>query len=159
MIIIYVLLIFIALFLIVSFIVSRRGIPRNLESSKRAIQDLLNRGFNGGFLVIKIRRNSEKFVQFYKYIEKNSYGIVLSFPLVEWSKLYENKFRELCSKSNLKIDEKDKTFLDVDFKKDIDLAHSFFKQLVTDVFNEEQDIKFYVNLENASSDIDAVITK
>src|ERR1700722_5672834 len=64
---------------------------------------VLKRGFNGGFLVIKIP-NSSQFVQFSKYIrEESGVGLQFDFPMVSWSENYYESVKSEASKNEFRF--------------------------------------------------------
>jgi len=135
-----------------------KGPAHTLKTIEIPIQDLLRRGYHNGFLVINIHR-SKYFIQVKKYIyNPGNYGIQLSFPNAKWSaqifpKLY-NFFKDSgieCSIGNEMADEP-LEFLHVDFGKDVAKAHNTIKDIILKVFEFDDNIKFFVRLENATVD-------
>ncbi|WP_446011135.1 hypothetical protein [Candidatus Electrothrix sp.] len=144
---------------IVGLIVLRgfKGPTRSLETVKRPIQDLLVRGYNGGFLIIDVS-GTNYFIQLRKYIiSSNNYGIELSFPKAKWSEQFFRSLTEYCDLSQVKYSISKSTephneldFLNIDFGKDTHKAHNFVKTIITEIFGLKEDVELFVRLENAT---------
>lgn len=134
-----------------------KGPEHTLESIRKPIEDLLVRGYNGGFLIIDAS-GTNYFIQLRKYIiTSDNYGIELSFPKAEWSRKFFPKLIIFCKQNDIKYQiSKDQStqnaleFLQVDFGKDINRAHNCIKRIFTEIFGLSKDIKIFVRLENAS---------
>jgi hypothetical protein len=134
-----------------------KGPAHTLASIEEPIGALLKRGYDGGFLVIKISY-SRKFIQLRKYINApGEYGISLVFPKAAWSLGYFDKLEEFCKKVGIDYtiemggsDKHAMEFLFVDFGKDSARAHEFVVQLLVEVFNVDEDVTLFVRLEDAA---------
>jgi hypothetical protein len=137
----------------------RRGVKgpaRTIETIKQPIKDLLQRGFDGGFLIIDVS-SSKYFLQLRKYInEPGDYGIELSFPIAKWSLNLSDKLTEFCNRCGIAYNlEKDENkgsldFLYIDFGKDYKKAHEYVSRILLEVFDINPDAKLFVRLENAT---------
>lgn len=133
-----------------------KGIPYTLESIEDAINALLKRGYNGGFLVINIAK-SEYFIQLRKYIRgPGDYGILLAFPHAEWSQGLFPQLKEFCESHGItyfiEVEKalKPLEFLHVDFEKDSAKAHNVVKGIILEVFGFDKDVKLFGKLEHGS---------
>lgn len=130
-----------------------RGVPRRLDYLETALNELLRRGFDCGFLLIRISYTN-KFVQIRKYINSPGvYGIQFAFPKANWSIRYFETVKEVCrgiDPSSYVQDDEGMDFLYVDFGTDVQKAHLCVKRILTEVFGVTQNTKLFVTLENAS---------
>lgn len=133
-----------------------KGPAHTLETLARPIKDLLNRGYDGAFLIIDIS-SSKNFLQLRKYISApGDYGIKLCFPNAKWSTQLFIKLREFCDRSGIKYtiaEEKANNpleFLYIDFAKDFFEAHTYVKNILLEVFGVDKNVKLFVRLENAT---------
>ena len=112
---------------------------------------LLNRGFNGGVLIIEIP-GSPLFLQFSKYIFRDGHvGLRFVFPLAPWSEsYYEQVCRELSKRgfdlvtlptSKGQVSE----FLTVDLKQNIAEAVNVARLVIQSVYRlkEDQTLELY----------------
>lgn len=94
---------FISIIIVIFLIRASKGPAHTLESLERPIRDLLNRGYNGGFLIISISW-SKCFLQLIKYIKApGDFGIELCFPKAKWSIYLFDKFALYCKVKTSKI--------------------------------------------------------
>ncbi|MDD2601165.1 MAG: hypothetical protein PHO37_18400 [Kiritimatiellae bacterium] len=131
-----------------------RGVVRNLECIEAALNELLRRGYDCGFLVIKVSY-STKFVQIRKYITcPGKYGIQLAFPNARWSKKYFPRIIQICNSYDTNRCRIDYTgeleFLYFDFGKDLKQASQCVKQILVDAFSVTCKTKLFIKLENAA---------
>lgn len=134
-----------------------KGPEHTLESISKPIEDLLVRGYDGGFLIIDAS-GTKYFTQLRKYIiTSNNYGIELSFPKAEWSKDFFIQLIAFCDRNGIKYSlskegsiQNALEFLHVDFGKDVNKAHVFIKRIFTEIFGLSKSTKLFVRLENAS---------
>lgn len=133
---------------ILGFLISRplplkhRKIP--FENLRDYLQILLKRGYNGGFLVIRLEKRKELGLQFSKYILGKRKGVQLDFPIAPWSKPFHENFMNTLKKSNLTFQVtpvettdprvKVERFITVDFGRDIDRASQFSEMVFREVF-------------------------
>ncbi len=99
---------------------------------------LLNRGFNGGFLVIEVPKR-QLFIQFSKYVGKQgNIGLQFDFPRVGWSENYYELVKNEASKSKFQFSLQrgsDHTeFITIDLKQDITQAVVLAKLVLQSVF-------------------------
>lgn len=101
---------------------------------------LLKRGYNGGFIIIE-DMNSERFIQFAKYIKKKGeIGLELSFPKAPWSEVYYEKFKQWLRSEKIPfiIQSVDSTpvteFIDIDCRSNIGMALGLVESIFKDVF-------------------------
>ena len=131
----------------------KKGLERTIEQTKGSINDLLKRGFDGGFLIITVAY-TKKFIQFRKYIKSpGKYGIELCFPNAKWSHPYCMKLRSYCLENKIEFyveQNNPLVFLCTDFKRDVDLAHDFVKIILTEIFDFKESIRLFVRLHNAT---------
>lgn len=130
-----------------------RGVVRHLEFLETALNELLRRGLDCGFIVIKIAY-SNRFIQFRKYINTpGDCGIQFGFPKVKWSLPYFDNVFEICREidsSCYVIDDDGVDFLYVECKKDVGKAHLCAKRVLTEVFGVTDETKLFMTLENAA---------
>lgn len=134
-----------------------KGPGHTLESISKPIEDLLVRGYDGGFLIIDAS-GTNYFTQLRKYIiTSDNYGIELSFPKAEWSKDFFTQLVAFCDQNGIKYKiSKDRSiqkpleFLQVDFGKDANKAHALIKRIFIEIFGLSENAKLFVRLENAS---------
>jgi len=133
-----------------------KGPARSLEDLHKPIDELLKRGFDGGFLLINISY-SKKFIQLRKYINSNNnFGIELVFPKAKWSLKFFDKIKSFCRDNNIHyLIRKEKAkhtldFLYVDFGNDSKRAYDIVKRILLDVFEIKETTKLFLRLENAS---------
>jgi hypothetical protein len=150
------------LFIVVSLVLlllrAMKGVKYNLEKLRVAIEALLRRGYNGGFLVIKVPYSS-KFVQLRKYIHSpGKYGIELGFPRAKWSEMYFDDVFAYCKRAGLQPVLKDEIwrnstmeFIYADFGRDIDMAHSCILYILIEILRVNEKKGFYALLERGST--------
>jgi hypothetical protein len=133
-----------------------KGPARSLEELHKPIDELLKRGFDGGFLLINISY-SKKFIQLRKYINSDdSFGIELVFPKAKWSSRFFDKIKNFCKDNDIHYlirREKAKhtlNFLYVDFGNDSKRAYEIVKKILLDVFEIKENTKLFLRLENAT---------
>lgn len=135
------------------WISSTKGVLRDAVGVKRGLQDLLNRGFDGGILIIT-PQNSKGFVQFNKYVISNKeYGIEFSFPNANWSESRFNELMRVCELEGIKYGvskgSNSMEFLEIDFGTDVNGAHEFVVHVFFKVFNLGPNAKYHVMLHDA----------
>lgn len=140
------------------FVRAAKGPKRSMSQLKRPIEDLLKRGFNGGTLIID-HAGSNKFVQFQKYIrEKGDYGIRMDFPDASWSHSFVTPLKMYCDKKEIKtctrsgVTEKELSFLEIDFGKDVDVSYAAVKHIFEEIIGLGGNEKYYILLENSAVD-------
>ena len=130
-----------------------RGAQRDLASVRASIQDLLERGYDNGFLLIQIAFTN-RFLQFEKYVTSSAEsGVQMAFPRAKWAEPFFEAIREYCRLHKLDacvVNEGMLDFLYVDFGKDIELACKSTIDILQDVFHVSQKTKLFMRLENAS---------
>lgn len=146
----------IAAFLLYTLWKATKGVPYTLETIPDAINGILRRGYNGGFLVINIP-HSKYFLQLRKYIGyPGDYGILLAFPRAPWSEGLFPSLIEFCKGHQLAYSIeteqalKPLEFLHIDFGKDAAEAHKVIKGIILEVFDLDESTKLLVTLQNAS---------
>lgn len=152
----------IALIILIGFIHIKsrlwvKGMPRAYEQLKIPVQNLLKRGFDGGFLIIT-HVDSELSVQFRKYINNSDdYGIELAFPCVEGSEDYFGELRMHCVLNDIPVitqfersEGNDTNFLYIDFKKNAEQAYRLLAVVLFSIFKIKQTDNFYVLLSGVS---------
>ena len=129
-----------------------------METIERPISDLLNRGYNGAFLIIDIS-HTKYFLQLRKYINApGEYGIELCFPNANWSNKFIQKLTELCNHEEIKYsitkenDKESLEFLCIDFDKDSHVAYKFVRRILLEIFKVDEAVKLFVRLENATTE-------
>ena len=138
-----------------AFIYAKGGKRYLIADLKHPISQLLKRGYDGGFLVVK-PVFSKRFVQFSKYIVRlGEFGIEMSFPRAPWSADFYELVEEKCKERDLdySIEKKDSDnsleFINVDFKTDTDSAYAVMVEIMTDIFGYPADKKYLALLDNA----------
>jgi len=132
----------------------KRGVYRTLSFIPIGICELLDRGFDGGFMIFN-HANSEKFIQLSKWGKGGSCGLELSFPLVGWSKCYEVQLREYCqvhgllARSTLGSDGTE--FIDINFSKNVAAAAECVEYIFLSIFGIPKSDGYFVRLEGASA--------
>ncbi len=150
-------LIFIFVLIIFLFIKKAlKGPVRTVEQLKRPIEDLLTRGFDGGFLIID-HAKSEKFLQLSKYVvDSKKSGIELGFPKADWSEGFYDDLKEYCLSRNLDFredipqGENELFFININFNDDSDLAFRTVKEVLANILRVGLGETFYVRLVHAS---------
>jgi hypothetical protein len=132
-----------------------RGVARNLSFIPVVLDELLKRGYNCAFVVIKISYTN-KFIQLRKYIDSPSnYGIQLGFPKVKWSLPYFDDVNNICGRVDSKsmvVSDGQLDFLYVDFGQDVLKASECVRRILTEVFGVTPKTKLFINLENAATE-------
>lgn len=111
---------------------------------------LLKRGHNGGFMIVQLQKRTELFVQFSKYIFKtDERGLQSGFPVTEWSKPYYEGFLKCAQVMGLSYSEtststndpenRAKSFVTLDFGRDITTAREFTARVFQDVYGAKED--------------------
>jgi len=133
-----------------------KGRRYSISELSIAIDALLKRGFNGGFLVIK-RWSNPEFLQLRKYIKDPSdYGIELCFPRANWSVAYFDSVSRYCDSNNFEYrseiwnDQDGMEFLVVDFGQDVRGASGFVVEIFREVFSVDEQESFRIRLGNSS---------
>ena len=114
---------------------------RNLDAKgvESYLRMLLKRGRDGAFLIVE-DMDSERFVQFRKYLRRSSAGIECHFPDAPWSASYYARIADRLRASNLDFEELDANerpthgFLRIDFGKDVTAATRFLQDVFVAVF-------------------------
>jgi hypothetical protein len=118
------------------------------DNLKKYLEVLFYRGFDGGFMVIRIPKDKKfkRFLQFSKYIgSKKKIGLQFDYPLAEWSKPYYGKLKEIFEQEGIefqieKTDQKGVSeFIVVDVGKDLDKAEKISRLALTGVYNQSPD--------------------
>lgn len=140
-------LILVAVFMVAGLLVLMKIAKRpyyrknaNLAEVRGYLHALLKRGFDGGFVIIE-DMNSERFVQFSKYVrDKGHIGIEFSFPKAPWSVRYYDKIKDFLMNQNIafviqQVNSHSVTeFVDVDCDSDIDLSVGLVKETFYNIF-------------------------
>lgn len=131
-----------------------RGVYRPLSFVPLGISELLDRGFDGGFMIFK-HENSEKFIQLSKWIKGNDCGLELSFPIVAWSSGYADELKEFCKEEELKFKvtkgSDGMEFIDINFSSNVTAAANCAEHILLSIFNIPESDSYYVQLEGASA--------
>lgn len=127
------------------------------------IRGLLRQGYHGGLLTISVDlvplrlTRPKKFLQLVKYIRgPGLYGIELAFPRARWSRDLYPLLRQLCDRERIAYriagtsPEDPLEFLFVDFGMNTNLAHSFVRKVLAEVFGIAANRKLYCLLQNAT---------
>ncbi len=130
-----------------------RGVKRKIEQLEFSLEELLNRGYNGGKLFIN-HEKTKYFLQFYKYEKsKDNTGICLSFPNCSWSNGFYKNLKKYLDQEGIGYDISSGSdsleFIDIDFKKDIKKAYEVVKYILIDQFKIERNEIVRIKLENA----------
>ncbi len=118
---------------------------------------LLKRGHNGAFLRIE-DMDSEKFLQFSKYIQPNRrIGLELSFPKSPWSEPYYQELKSFLRRQHINFDitpmeaAPTEEFLDVDCQSDLALAERLAEGIFREVFQRRGELFFRLTPINISA--------
>ncbi len=132
------------------------GLPRKQDDIKKIIKELIDRGFNDGYLLLT-HAKTKYFLQFYKYAAIEKKGIVLSIPVAKWSEPFIDKIKSYLDKEKIVYTlevggdgSSSMTFVDVDFLCDEYKAAVVVKYIFNDIFNVPESDNLYVRLLNAS---------
>ena len=128
-----------------------KGPRRRLDQLGRPLVELLERGFDGGILIIDVA-GREEFVQFRKYIRVgNDAGIELGFPRTDWSENYYEDVEAILGTTALELRKVDNgmPFLLADFRTDVDSAYLCLRRILVEVYGSTPATVFHVLLENA----------
>jgi len=133
---------------------SGRGVVRHLDYIDKSLNELLRRGYDNGFLMIKLSY-TRKFIQIRKYITSpGEYGIQLAFPKAKWSLPYFHDVERLCrsiKSANCCIDDAGgMDFLYMDFGQDVVNADVCIRRILVEIFGVTQSTKLFVTLEKAA---------
>lgn len=119
----------------------QRILERDFKHVKAWLDGLLRSGVDGAFVIVH-HRDSERFVQFHKYIQDaGDYGLELGFPNVAWSKDYFPKTRIHCEENSIPYRIHTETgdgaceFLYVNCEKNLELAFELTKAIWTRIFD------------------------
>ena len=130
-------------------IIGMKGVPRTLESIYGPMNDLLKRGYDGGFLLINIS-NTKRFLQVRKYINApGKYGIELAFPKAPWSIPYFDSVCALCDRNGQPYTiAQDKfngplSFLYADFGKDVEKAFFMIREILIKTMGVSENDKLF----------------
>src|SRR5258706_14349241 len=75
----------------------------SIEQTTGHLNALLKRGYNGAFIIIE-DMNSDKFVQFAKYIKRKGVIVLeLSFPRSPWSEQYYGSLKDWLRKEKIQF--------------------------------------------------------
>lgn len=114
------------------------------------LEYLLRGGYNGGFVVFNFK-GKERFIRFRKYIRaKGDYGLELSFPRADWSRVYFPRLVNFCGDNAIPYVVHPDTgddgmeFLRVDVGQDIDAAFRLVGGIVDEVFSIPRDTGYKV---------------
>jgi hypothetical protein len=119
---------------------------RNLaqDELKEFLKVLLHRGYDRGFLCIKVPRRKE-FLQFSKYIGgTKAVGLQFDFPLAEWSKGYYGALGGILDREGIQYErqatgeEGVPEFTLVDFERDLATALKLAKLVLQEVFKLDE---------------------
>jgi hypothetical protein len=104
------------------------------------LEVLLRRGYDRGFLCVRLPRDS-RFLQYSKYLGPgNVVGLQFDFPLAKWSQDYYGGVKRLLSDLGLSYETADvangniREFIVVDLKQDLSLASDLARRVLTDVY-------------------------
>ncbi len=143
-----------------------KGIKYSLEALKRTIKALLIRGYSNGILMIEVCHSqnvldfrSTRVLEFRKYIHApGDYGITLFFPpqKTTWSQTDVQKLQEFCTMHAIpyamaqKGEKESFEVLSIDFGKDFEWAYTVCKNIFLDVFELDEETKFFALFENGA---------
>jgi hypothetical protein len=133
---------------------------KNVEAShlKRFMETLLNRGYQGGLLILETKDNGRegRFLQFAKYIHGDGHsGLEFGFPLAPWSRPYYAALRKNLETDGVKFRLEDtgrqdtEQFLLVDLGKDMRIAQRVADIAIETVFGSKSST-FQAHYENIS---------
>ncbi len=124
-----------------------------LADLERLITNLLQRGYDLGFLVLELP-GEERFVEFSKYIKEGArQGIQLDFPLSPWSEPYYDQVKSLLESRRVEYTVQDtpngpvREFIQVDFGQDVPAAAVMAKEIFERVFRVAPTIRLTADLE------------
>ncbi len=131
-----------------------RGVVRCLDDLETAIEQLLKRGYNCGYLVIKVSYTC-KFVQLRKYITgPGDFGVQLAFPKARWSRAYFDHVEKICRSIDSAMcwvgDVEGMEFLYMDFGKDSKKASRCVAEILAKVFGVSSTTKLFVSLNHSA---------
>lgn len=162
----FLLLPLVLLFVVIFFIKNAaKGPVRTIGQLQRPLEDLLQRGFDGGVLFID-HIGSPKFLQYSKYIHrKGEYGIELGFPDAEWSKEFYPEVKKICELKGFEYRQEgsnqhnELVFLNVDCGMNTKMAYQLARDILTEIFGCSDDDRYHVRLLNASNDDQIIDSK
>ena len=141
----------IALVVVMSCVRWRREYDKQtIADVKHKADLLLRRGYEGGFMIVTDRQ-SDRFVQFRKYIHrKGEFGRELGFPRAPWSAKDYDRVSQLLRAEGLPIvvqptnDSPVTEFLLVDFGRDTGRLVSIIARIFHEIFETPRDRTFRV---------------
>ena len=150
-------------FVFISFVVAvtlafvlhaSRGVVSHLDYLESSIEQLLKRGYNCGYLVIKVSYTS-KFIQLRKYITAPGvFGVQLAFPKAKWSRAYFDDVMKICrsidSASCWVNNDGGMVFLYMDFGRDSEKARRCVFEILSEIFGVTNKTKLFVSLNNSA---------
>jgi hypothetical protein len=133
-----------------------------VDDLEKYFATLLNRGFNGGFLVIEVPKRP-LFIQFSKYIGKQgSIGLQFDFPRVGWSENYYELVKNEASKSKFQFSLQrgsDHTeFITINLNQDIAQAVVLSKLVLQSVFKLDPATKLNLFFGNVSPKDEKIVS-
>jgi len=151
----YIILVIAVLFLL--FKRASLGRAYSIEQIGRGIEDLVNRGFEDGFLVIELKGRKE-FLQFQKQIETNgTWALECVLPCASWSQPYYGLVVNLADERGLQAHEIKNNdsnevakFLFIDFSKNVKSAQDFATSVFKDIYKVDEGQKYFIKLENSA---------
>jgi hypothetical protein len=145
--------------LIVIFLLIKRGIKgpaHSIDTILKPIDELLERGFDDGFLIISIS-NTKHFLQLRKYIDNNDdFGLELVFPKAEWSIEYFSKLEKHCIDEGIpysirtEVRKHTLDFLYIIYGNDSKKSYEHIRAILITLFGVDEETVLYLRMENAA---------
>lgn len=127
-----------------------KAVGHKYEALKYYLEILLNRGYDKGFLIIRIK-SSKKFIQIRKYVNSiDEYGIELGFPKAKWSLEYFKDLEDMCIQNNINYEyvyEEPLDFIYIDFNSNIEYAYNTIKKILIEIFNQNENSRFFIRMD------------
>lgn len=134
-----------------------KGRKYRLDELRRPIVDLLDRGYESGFVVLQ-PVCSAGFVQFRKYVDDSGReGMELAIPIVDWSRPLVPPVRSFCERLNVSffVEREDPKgemeFAYADLERDSDKAYELAIEIFSLLLENPEEQRYFVMLENARS--------
>lgn len=142
---------FVTLVAVMSYVQWRREYDeQTIADVKHKADRLLRRGYEGGFMIVS-ERQSDRFVQFRKYIHhRGEFGLELGFPRAPWSTKYYDRVLQLVETEGLPVvvqptnDSPVTEFLFADFGRDTDRLAFVIGRIFHDIFAMPQQQTFRI---------------